>query len=166
MGEYEIRPAEQADLERVMEIYAIARRFMMDNGNPDQWKDGYPSRDLLEQDLAQKHLYVVANSTGIHGVFCFVIGPDPTYGIIEDGAWHSEKTYGTIHRIAGDGSGGIFGACLGFCREKIDYLRIDTHRDNRPMRHLVEKAGFRRCGIIHVADGSPRIAYDRINREG
>ena len=29
------------------------------------------------------------------------------------------------------------------------------------MQHLIEKNGFKRCGIIHIADGSPRIAYER-----
>ena len=24
---------------------------------------------------------------------------------------------------------------------------------------LIEKSGFKKCGIIHVRDGSPRIAY-------
>lgn len=33
----EIRHAEPADLERMMEIYAQARRFMADHGNPNQW---------------------------------------------------------------------------------------------------------------------------------
>lgn len=41
----------------------------------------------------------------------------------------------------------------------IPNLRADTHRNNRTMRHLLEKSGFRYCGIIHVADGSERLAY-------
>ena len=30
------------------------------------------------------------------------------------------------------------------------------------MQHLLEKNGFTRCGIIHVADGTPRIAYQKL----
>jgi RimJ/RimL family protein N-acetyltransferase len=66
-----------------------------------------------------------------------------------------------IHRIAGKG-GGNFDAALGFCSKMIRHLRIDTHSDNKPMQHLVEKAGFSKRGIIYVADRSPRIAYDRL----
>ena len=33
----------------------------------------------------------------------FIIGADPTYEVIEDGAWPDNSPYGTIHRIAGDG---------------------------------------------------------------
>ena len=40
------------------------------------------------------------------------------------------------------------------------HLRIDTHENNRPMRHLCESRGFTQCGIIYVDDGSPRIAFD------
>ena len=34
--------------------------------------------------------------------------------------------------------------------------------DNKIMQHLLEKNGFTRCGIIHVADGSPRFAYQKL----
>ena len=30
------------------------------------------------------------------------------------------------------------------------------------MQNAVKKEGFQRCGIIHVADGTPRIAYDKL----
>ena len=67
---------------------------------------------------------------------------------------------GIKHRVAGDGAaGGVFARCLAFCLGLCGNIRIDTHRDNRTMRHLIEKSGFARCGLIHVEDGSPRIAY-------
>ena len=162
MEKYEIRRAEPADLEEILRIYAIARNFMAANGNPTQWTGGYPQRELLEADIKSRCLYAVCKGNRIHGVFYFVIGEDPTYGYIEGGTWRSDTPYGTIHRIAGDGSGGIFAACLAFCSRSINHLRIDTHRDNLPMQHVVEKYGFSRRGIIYVGDGSPRIAYDRI----
>ena len=42
-------------------------------------------------------------------------------------------------------------------------MRADTHADNKVMQHLLESEGFTRCGIIHVADGTPRIAYQRMS---
>ena len=59
----------------------------------------------------------------------------------------------------GDGSGGVFACAVDCCKKLCDNLRIDTHENNSTMRHLVAKHGFVRCGIIHLADGSPRIAY-------
>lgn len=38
-------------------------------------------------------------------------------------------------------------------------VRVDTHANNTTMQRLIEKSGFKKCGIIHVRDGSPRIAY-------
>ena len=79
---------------------------------------------------------------------------------ISEGAWPDRLPYGTIHRIASDGSGGILGTAVAYGKARSDYLRIDTHEDNHVMQHALGKQGFRRCGIIHIADGSPRIAYD------
>lgn len=159
---YTVRHARQSDLNRIEQIYAYAREFMASTGNPNQWGKTNPPKAKLVQDIAQGHLYVITDGNVIHGVFYFFIGEDPTYAEIYDGSWHSDSPYGTIHRIAGDGSGGILRTAVEFGKQHIDYLRIDTHEDNKVMQSAVEKQGFRRCGIIYIEDGSPRIAYDRI----
>lgn len=157
---YTVRKAEQTDLPRILEIYASARHFMAQTGNPNQWGTTHPPRQQLEQDIRQGDLLVVEDNQGIHGVFFFSLGEDPTYGQIYDGQWHAQRPYGTIHRIASDGSGGILGTAVAYGKARSDYLRIDTHEDNHVMQQALQKQGFRRCGIIHIADGSPRIAYD------
>ena len=157
---YTVRKAEQTDLPRILEIYAYARSFMAQTGNPNQWGTTHPPKAQLEHDIRQGDLLVVEDDQGIHGVFFFSLGEDPTYGQIYDGQWHAQRPYGTIHRIASDGSGGILGTAVAYGKARSDYLRIDTHEDNHVMQHALGKQGFRRCGIIHIADGSPRIAYD------
>ena len=159
MENLKIRPAVPADLDEIEKIYAAARKFMAENGNPTQWKNGYPWRDLLEEDIAMGKLYVAMDGDFICGVFVFVIGEDPTYGYMEGGTWRSDAPYGTIHRIASRGSG-VFAACMDFCRSRCGHIRLDTHADNKPMQHLAEKHGFSRRGIIYVEDGTPRIAFD------
>ena len=159
MQNYEIRLAEPADLYEIEKIYATARQFMIDNGNPTQWKNGYPWRDMLAEDICLGKLYVVLKEAEICGAFVFLIGEDPTYVCIEAGAWLSNAPYGTIHRIASR-SNGVFAAALEFCRSKCSHIRVDTHADNKPMQHLAEKYGFSRRGIIYVEDGTPRIAYE------
>ena len=158
--QYEIKKASPEDIPAILKIYAGARAFMAKTGNPNQWKNRHPSRQLLEQDIREGNLYVLSCEGDIHGVFAFFLGEDPTYRVIQGNGWRSSAPYGTIHRIAGDGSGGILHACVGFCRKQIGYLRIDTHEDNRVMQGALRKEGFVPCGIIHIADGSPRIAYD------
>lgn len=161
---YQIRKADFSDLERIESIYRYARQFMEDHGNPNQWGKTNPPTNQLIQDIKLGALYVVEDGDGIHGVFYFNVGDDPTYGQIE-GAWHSEAPYGTIHRIAGDGFGGILSAAVAFGKSKIDHLRIDTHEDNKVMQNALAKQGFQKCGIIYIADGSPRIAYDLLTEE-
>lgn len=158
--EYNLRPAQLGDLQRIEEIYAYARAFMAKNGNPNQWGNTEPPTEQLIQDVEDGNLYVMMEEQQIHGVFYFRIGPDPTYARIDDGAWRSDSPYGTIHRIAGDGSGGILKTAVDFGRKQIGHLRIDTHEDNHVMRRAVKKLGFQRCGIIYLADGSQRIAFD------
>ena len=158
--EYQIRKAQWEDLPRIEEIYADARRFMAETGNPNQWGKTTPLTSQLEDDIQKGLLFVLTNETLIHGVFYFYIGQDPTYGVIEDGHWRSDRPYGTIHRIAGDGSGGVLAAAVRFGKTKIDHIRIDTHHDNKIMQRAIAKQGFQRSGIIRLANGSPRIAYD------
>ena len=163
--EYSIRKAQREDLPRIEEIYAYARRFMAENGNPNQWGTTTPQTSLLEDDIEKGLLFVLTHEHLIHGVFYFYIGLDPTYGVIEDGQWRSDAPYGTIHRIAGDGSGGVLAAAVRYGKSQINHIRIDTHHDNRIMQHAVIRQGFRRSGIIHLENGSPRIAYDLLTEE-
>lgn len=159
---YHIRKAGPADMSRVLEIYAYARKFMAEHGNPNQWRDTHPKEEQFWEDVGRGDLYVIEDNASIHGVFAFLLGEDPTYSRIYEGSWHYDRPYGTIHRIAGDGSGGILHACVVHCEQVIGHLRIDTHHDNIVMQNAVRKEGFRECGIIYIADGTPRIAYDRL----
>lgn len=158
---YTVRAAKKDDLPAIEKIYAYARCFMASTGNPNQWGTTNPPVKQLIEDIKMGNLYVVEDEKDIRGVFAFFLGNDPTYAYIEDGEWHCDGPYGTIHRVASDGSGGIFSAILGYAKSRMNYLRIDTHRDNKVMQHVLEKYDFRRCGIIYLANGSPRIAYDR-----
>lgn len=158
---YQIRKAEYADLEKIQEIYEHARQFMARTGNPSQWGSHYPESSLLLSDMEGENLFVIEDGT-IHGVFAFFTEPDPTYARIENGAWLDDGAYGTIHRVASDGSGGIFSAVLAFAAAHNPHVRIDTHEDNKVMQHVLERHGFQRCGIIYLINGEPRIAYERV----
>lgn len=157
----DIRKAEASELDAIMGIFDVARAFMRAHGNASQWPVGTPSRKEIAADIQAGVCYVLPEGDKLAGVFCFMLGEDPTYTVIEDGAWRSDAPYGTIHRVASAGiAGGVAKACFDFCSRRMSYLRIDTHEDNLPMQRAIERYGFKRCGIIHIADGSPRIAYD------
>lgn len=162
MEKYCIRKAASSDMEDILAVYAYARKFMAEHGNPNQWGKTKPTQEELSDDIRNGNLYVAERAGEICGVFAFLLGEDPTYSEIFDGDWHFDLHYGTIHRIAGKGSGGILHACVSYCEKITRYLRIDTHHDNFVMQKAVQKEGFVRCGIIYIADGTPRIAYDRL----
>ena len=161
-GRYvDVRLARLDELDAVMGIYDSARRFMREHGNVSQWPVGVPAREEIAGDIAAGDCYVLMQDGELVGVFCFLLGDDPTYAVIEDGSWRSDTPYGTIHRVASAGiAHGVTKACFDFCAGRMSHLRIDTHEDNLPMQRAIERYGFERRGIIHIADGSPRIAYD------
>ena len=158
-----IRKTTISDLDRVMEIYDIARDFMRENGNPTQWGDGYPVRALIEEDITRGESYVMVEDDEIHGVFMFMQRVEPTYATLENGSWLDDEPYGTIHRIARDGTHKlIFDKCVEFCEMITANLRVDTHNDTYPMQKAIERNGFTKCGTIYMLhDGTPRIAYHR-----
>lgn len=158
-----IRPAKLQDIPVILDIYATARAFMRAHDNPTQWNNGYPAQTLLESDIAKEQLFVCEHEGRLCGVFAFILGDDPTYRIIENGAWPNDAPYGTIHRIASDGTcKGLLAATTEFALQHCDNLRADTHADNKVMQNALTRLGYGYCGIIYIADGSPRLAYQLI----
>ena len=163
----EIRTATLTDLDRIAEIYAEARRFMREHGNPDQWGDNYPPKELLKEDIASQSLYLCVEGEEILGVFFFTIGEDPTYRVIEGGSWLDDDLYGVIHRIAVARQGrGVAAFCFDYAFSRCKNLKIDTHKDNLPMQRALEKRGFIRCGIIYLENGDERVAYQKNEIKG
>ncbi len=163
----EIRKSTEQDFDRMMEIYAFARRFMAEHGNPTQWgPTNWPPEALIHQDIARGKSYVCVEQGKVVGTFFFDCGKDiePTYRQITDGKWLDERPYGVVHRLAGDGSvKGIGAFCINWAYEQCGHLRIDTHGDNKVLQSLAEKLGFVHCGTIYVEeDDYPRLAYEKI----
>ena len=152
-------------MEAISAVFDAARRIMVDSGNPNQWKQGYPSADRIIYDIAQGGGFVIeGKDEGVVGYFAFLPSPEPTYAIIYDGHWTDDVLpYHVIHRIASfSHTHGIFKAVMDFCKERETNIRIDTHIDNHIMRHNILKHDFRYCGIIHLASGDERLAYQFI----
>ena len=163
----EIRKSTERDFDRMMEIYAYARQFMAEHGNPNQWgPTNWPPEALIRQDIAEGNSYVCENDAGhVAGTFFYTCGEDiePTYREITDGAWLDGSPYGVVHRIAADGSEkGVGAFCIGWAYGQCGHLRIDTHGDNRVMQNLLGKLGFIHCGTIYVEeDDDPRLVYEK-----
>lgn len=158
-----IRRGRAADIDGIMACYDLARQFMRASGNTVQWINGYPSRELVAEDITNGVSYVGEDAEGeIVMAFAFILGEDPTYSVIEEGQWINDLPYGTIHRLGSTGKyRGILGSCVDFCMKEINNIRLDTHAVNHTMQHAAEQLGFKKCGIIYCYDGSPRIAYQK-----
>ena len=156
-----IRTAVHSDLPEILRLYEASRAFMAANGNPTQWGTTDPPKELVEEDIAAGRSYVCAGDGEILAVFMYQTGHEPLYDRL-DGAWLNDLPYGVVHRMAaGGGHRGAGTFCLNWAFAQCGNLRIDTHRDNRPMQHLLHKLGFTYCGITWMEDGTERLAFQK-----
>ena len=135
---------------------------MRASGNLHQWSVGYPSVEVVQCDIEQGVCYVATDGADgeIEATMAFIPGPDSTYSYIEDGAWLNDEPYHVIHRIAVAAPGkGYARRLLDWAFERAGTVRIDTHRDNVIMRHILKEYGFEYCGVIYLANGDARDAY-------
>lgn len=159
-----IRKSTIEDIPNILLIFESAREFMRLNNNRTQWNGNYPSESDILKDISKGHSYVGIDSKGeITMTFAFIKGEDPTYETIYEGKWLNNEEYGTIHRIASNGkTRGVLKTACEYCFNETDNIRIDTHKDNKPMLKALDDLGFVKCGIILCRDGSPRIAFQKI----
>lgn len=158
----EIRKTKLEELDAVMEIYAYARQFMADHGNPNQWKKTNPPRERVEQDILEGKSHVCVEDNEILGVFYFAKEVDPTYVTIYEGQWQNDAEYAVVHRIASAGKAkGVGSFCMNWAYEQFPNVKIDTHEDNVVMQNMLKKNGFLYCGIIHLVNGEERLAFQK-----
>ena len=167
------RHAELEDIPRVMEIVADAKRSLKKH-RVDQWQGDYPTAAAFEQDVANDELYVLCHGEDIAGFLMVTSRPEPCYDDITDGKWSSDAPYCVMHRtaVAAEYRGRGMAEYLVRCAEDISrksgvkYLRVDTHRKNKPMQHLLRESGFRYRGNILVSSepghDPARQAYEKL----
>lgn len=157
-----IRKATYDDVPVLMDVFRKARGIMRSSGNMNQWNDGYPSEEVVRKDIDNGHCVVLCEDGKVVATMAFIPGPDPTYAEIYDGGWLSDAPYHVIHRIAVAEPGHNAAKVLldwGF--GQAGSIRIDTHKDNVIMHHVLSKYGFTHCGLILLANGDPREAYQK-----
>ena len=155
-----IRKATIEDIPAAMKLFTAAKGIMRSNGNMTQWEDGYPNEEIVRSDISKNGAHIVEHEGKPVGYFALLPSPEPTYSSI-NGKWLDDTApYFVIHRIASSPeSHGVFREIIEYALTVSGNLRIDTHRDNRIMRHVIGKAGFSYCGVINLADGSERLAF-------
>ena len=157
-----VRKATREDLDEILNIYKSARQYMKATGNPDQWGDNLPLASTVESDMESGTLYVVERDGQLCGVMEFHIGEDPFYSGFHELSWDYEGDYATIHRLAINGKrSGIFSEFLEFGKRICPNIKIDTYIDNIVMQSLIEKNGFKKCGVFFSTPDRGWVIYEK-----
>lgn len=171
------RASTESDIDRIMEIIEEGRAALAALG-VDQWQGGYPNRDAVAGDVARGESFVVEDEGQVLATAMISLGGEAIYDRLTGGAWLTASTsdaprYAVVHRVAvsnactGRGVGGfLMASAEGHARAcGCESVRVDTHERNAPMRRLLERAGYARCGIVlidHAEGATPeRTAYEK-----
>ena len=165
-----LRKGKNTELEKIMIIIEDGREFLRQQ-RINQWQHGSPSKETIEQDIKEQTSYVYEIDRNIVAT-AMLTNYDRDYENYPT-LWSKCDNYLVIHRIAtmknkrNQGVGRQFlSAIVEFAKkENIDYIRIDTHKDNKIMRKFLSNFGFIELGKIKLTmknnlDDKERIAYE------
>ena len=164
-----LAPAVPEEAELCYSFIEIGRQFQREQGFV-QWTDDTPNLDTIRDDIREQKGYLIRVDGTAAGYVYISFDGESAYAEI-DGEWSSDCGYAAVHRIAfspefrGIGlSGIVWDRIEELCRgRKVYCIRIDTDFPNRRMQHVLEKNGFRRCGIVDYPEPvGKRIAYDKV----
>ena len=159
--------AKACEVEQCYQMIEEGKQFQREQGF-EQWTEDYPNLDTIRSDVAAGIGYAFKVDGVIAGYLCLDFSGEPAYNQIE-GAWSADQPYGVVHRMAfsqkyrGMGlTSAAFAQIEQCCREKgVPYIQMDTDFPNKRMQHIMEKNGFRQCGVIVFQD-SGKLAYDKL----
>jgi N-acetylglutamate synthase-like GNAT family acetyltransferase len=173
LSEVTTRRAKESDTDDILRVINDARIFLGSRG-VDQWQDGFPDRQVILDDITKRIAFVLTTSTvqeTIIGFFVLSLENEPSYSQISGDGWMNKGSdYAAIHRVAvssdhrGKGSSGlIFLTCeTEAAMRKVRSIRVDTHKDNAVMKHVILKNGYIYCGNITLSrDNAERMAFEK-----
>jgi ribosomal protein S18 acetylase RimI-like enzyme len=171
-----IRYANKKDLDTILMIVEDARELSR-SLNSKQWlgKDNYPNLETFSKDIANNELFVYLFKNKVVGFCAISSKPEPTYLKIFEGKWlTSNQPYIVFHRLAvskqfyGKGIGSellSFAESIGR-QNKLKSIRLDTAKENQPMRKLVDKLNYKYCGLIKLGKykgaEDHRLAFEKL----
>lgn len=162
------RKSKVSDIPEIMRIINQAKTYLKSQGI-DQWQNGYPNENVINNDINNDESYVVIKDDKIIGTTVISFNEEVTYNDITNGEWLTNDKCAVIHRIAVDNN------CkgLGLSKEIIKYaqtlclernihsIKIDTHEKNISMQNSLKKNNFQYCGDIFLFDGAKRVAFEK-----
>jgi ribosomal protein S18 acetylase RimI-like enzyme len=164
-----LRKTTLADIPAMMEIFYQGQASLKALG-VNQWQNNYPNADVVGKDIENGTAHVLTENGSVIATATIIFNHEPTYDQIYEGEWLSRGEFVVVHRVAVDNSYRMKGIASHILMEvekmaiqaNIPSLKIDTHKDNFPMRKTLEKNGFTYCGRIVLLDGNSRVAYEKL----
>ena len=77
-----MRAAISADLPAIMTVLEAAKGIMRASGNLHQWVNGYPSAEVIRDDIDLQQGYVLEEDARVVGYFTFMASPMITQGLL------------------------------------------------------------------------------------
>lgn len=166
--DYELMEATAHDVPTILEIVRGAQRRLAAAGI-DQWQNGYPNREVIENDIRSSVARVVCHEGRVVAYGAVVYTGERAYEDLRGGEWLTKGTnYATVHRLCVAESSVGRGVGRGFMelvevdalRHDVASVRVDTHPDNKTMQHLLDSLGYIYCGVVCYE--SERLAYEKM----
>ena len=183
LGYYTSRPAAREDFDRVSALLDVGHETTASLGIDEGRNKKYPSSRRLMHSIKNGTTHVVEDGDGrLIAVFAVSFSPDKNYARgLEGGAWLTDtdadpQPYAELHWVSVDYTARRRGVGM-FILDKADQLaraegrasiRADVYELNAPMQKLLEKHGYRRCGVVVIRDvlgrEKRRVGFERLLR--
>ena len=165
----EFRLAKEVDREKIEKIYEDGSLKLKSLGI-NQWQGNEkPNLNNFSNLNENKIIYVLEDKEIIVSTL-IIYDKDQDYENNLVGTWNSPKPYVALHRIAT-----LSGARKkGYGRKIIEFaesyarennfksVRIDTHRENKPMQNLLSSMEYNFVGLVFLDGKRERFAYEKV----
>jgi len=153
----------QAQPNEEAEVWAFYRETIhqMNAAGNDMWNEDYPTRSIIDGDLAEGSVYVLEKNGRIIGSAVLNRHGDPSYNQVQFSA-NDSVLY--LHRMAvlpSQQRHGYGKLLLGFLQKKarelgMKAIHLDTVHTNIPGQKLYLSMGFVKLGEIGLAENAPK----------
>jgi ribosomal protein S18 acetylase RimI-like enzyme len=150
----DIQKGTMDDLNKIVEMYIIARRDLKEN-DIHQWDYNDPSVQMLQADLKAGTLYVAKDGERILGSVVLDEQKEPEHEDIDWGVEKGKALY--LHRLVvhldyqGEGTGKALMAFADQYAKEHGYtsIRLDAYEENDVARGLYEHFGYEEMGKVY-----------------
>ncbi len=167
MTNYKFKKAKLSQISQIWTILLQAIQRRKQDGS-NQWQDGYPNVEIIQDDIKNGYGYVLQNDETIIGYCAIMINDEPEYEKII-GKWLTNDNFVVFHRVAiahdylGKGLAKIIIQNIEkfALNNQIYSVKADTNFDNLAMLNIFEKSGYHNCGEVYFRN-TPRKAYEKV----